>query len=413
MSSLYIEFDNIPQKWILEDIDTGSIVECGKNSFLHEFVDLENILGHIPRNIKLSFADNTSISEVHAFSSGEVPNWVQIWDPPCEQADLMVVSTHSDDEQLFFAGVLPYYAIERNLQVQVVYTVQHFEAYNVQDHKRPHEQLDGLWKVGITNYPIISEFPDLYAESKNPKTALSQAKNAYENYGISYNQFVEYFTECIRRCKPLVVVTHDLNGEYGHGVHTLTACAITDAIECSNNPNSFPKSLEKYGQWQVQKTYLHLYQENKIVMDFDKPLESLNGKTAFQVTQEGFQCHKSQHWTWFYDWLYGKNGKGITNSTQIKSYSPCNYGLYQTSVGNDVYGGDFFENVKTYEQQNIEAEQKKKIQEEQQKLKEELLIENENLKKHKQKIILFIICSIAIFASFIYFIIRKYINKKY
>lgn len=39
-----------------------------------------------------------------------------------------------------------YYSIERNLQVQVVYTVQHFEVFNSKDLKRPHEQLDGLWK---------------------------------------------------------------------------------------------------------------------------------------------------------------------------------------------------------------------------------------------------------------------------
>lgn len=411
MSSLYIEFDYIPQKWTLEDIDNGNVIECGENSFLHEFVDLKSRFGYMPKNIKLNFNDYTTISEVHAFSLGELPEWVQVWQPPCQQADLMLVSTHSDDEQLFFAGILPYYAIERNLQVQVVYTVQHFEVYNSKDHKRPHEQLDGLWKVGIKNYPIISEFPDLYAESKDREIAIRQAKNTYENYGIDYDDFVEYFAECIRRCKPLVIVTHDLNGEYGHGAHILTAEAVIDAVECSNDQDKFSDSFEKYGKWQVKKTYLHLYKENPIVMNFDEPLESLNGKTAFQVTQDGFQCHKSQHWTWFYEWIYGKPGKEITNSTQIKSYSPCNYGLYQTVVGNDISGGDFFENVKTYEQQRIEIEQKKK--EEEQRIKEELLAKEKALQERKERIMVISICVFSICVLLIYFITKKYINKKH
>ena len=414
MSSLYIEFDCIPQKWTLEDVDSGNVIGCGENSFLHEFVELKSNFGYMPNNIKLNFNDNTAISEVHAFSSGELPEWVQVWQPPCQQADLILVSTHSDDEQLFFAGVLPYYAIERNLQVQVVYTVQHFEVYNSKDHKRPHEQLDGLWKVGIKNYPIISEFPDLYAESKDRETAIRQAKKVYENYGINYDDFAEYFTECIRRCKPLVIVTHDLNGEYGHGVHALTAEAVINAIECSNDQEKFSDSFEKYGKWQVEKTYLHLYEENPIVMNFDEPLESLNGKTAFQVTQDGFQCHKSQHWTWFYEWIYGKQGNEITKSTQIKSYSPCNYGLYQTIVGDDISGGDFFENVKTYEQQRIEIEQKKKEKEEKEKrIKEELLAKEKVSQQRKERIMVISICAFAICVLSIYFITRKYTNKKH
>ena len=38
----------------------------------------------------------------------------------CEAADLMLCTTHADDEQLFFAGVLPYY-VSKGYDVQVVY----------------------------------------------------------------------------------------------------------------------------------------------------------------------------------------------------------------------------------------------------------------------------------------------------
>jgi len=361
IGALYIEFDRIPAVWTLTDPATGKSISCGENAFLHEFVDVAALFGTLPEALELHFPKGTAISEIYVFSAGELPDWVQIWQPPCEKADLMLLSTHSDDEQLFFAGILPYYAIERQLNVQVVYSVQHFEVYGEQNHQRPHEQLDGLWTVGVRSYPIISEFPDLYAESKDRETALAQAKAAFKGQGVSYDDFVRYITECIRRCKPLVVVSHDPNGEYGHGAHVLTVAALTDALQHAADESFDPESAAEYGTWSVEKTYLHLYPENPIVMDLDTPLDSLGGKTPFQMTQDGFACHKSQHWTWFYKWIYGTSDAPIKKAADIKTYSPCLYGLYASTVGADAAGGDFFENVTTYAQR-AEAEAKAKAE---------------------------------------------------
>lgn len=350
VGALYIEFDDTPQQWTLTNPESGESVTGGQNGFLHEFVDVSALWGDLPDTLVLSFEGGTAIAEIYVFSQGEPPDWVQVWQPPCETADLLLVSSHSDDEQLFFAGVLPYYAVERGLNVQVAYVVQHFQANGVRDHQRPHEQLDGLWTVGVRNYPVMSQFPDLYSESKDRATALARAVSVYENAGYTYDDFVGYFTQCIRRFKPLVVVSHDRNGEYGHGTHVLCADALTKAVACAADGEQYPDSAAEYGPWTVEKTYLHLYPEDQIVMDFDTPLESLDGKTAFQATQEGFACHKSQHWTWFYKWIYGTDANPIRRAADIKSYSPCSYGLYDTQVGPDVVGGDFFENVVTYAQ---------------------------------------------------------------
>lgn len=352
VAGLYIEFDRIPQNWTLTDTATGKSIVCGTNAFLHEYVDVKALFGYLPTALKLDFAAGTAVAEIYALSEGELPHWVQNWNAPCEQADLLLLTTHSDDEQLFFAGILPYYAVERQLQVQVVYGVQHFEVYGSQDHRRPHEQLDGLWTVGIRNYPVIPTFPDLYSES------LEQGKQAFQNAGVAYEDFIDYITDCLRRFKPLVVVSHDLQGEYGHGAHMVIASALTEAVAAAADETRFMESAARYGTWQVEKTYLHLYEENPIVMDWDTPYESLGGKTPFQVTQDGFACHTSQHWTWFYGWIYGKNGNVITRADQIRSYSPCQFGLYQSTVGADAAGGDFMENVKTYAQRQKEAEEK-------------------------------------------------------
>ena len=355
ISSIYIEFDRLPKKWILKDPITGKSITCGENTFLHEYVDVETAFGELPQTLELCFEEGTVVAEIYAFSEGELPKWVQMWKPPCEKADLLLISSHSDDEQLFFSGILPYYAGERGLQVQVAYVVQHFEANQVKNHQRPHEQLDGLWKVGVRNYPVMSDFPDLYAESKDRETAFKQAVAVYESVGITYDDFLNCITECIRRFKPLVVVSHDLDGEYGHGTHVVCSKALTEALAYSADETKYPDSASKYGVWEVEKTYLHLYEENKIVMDFDVPLTAFEGKTAFEVSQEGFGCHKSQHWTWFYKWMYGTEEKPVKKATDIKNYSPCYYGLYETKVGGDNVGGDFFENVQTYAEREIIA----------------------------------------------------------
>lgn len=340
IAGLYLLFDRLPRPWTLNGTAT-----CGEEGFLHQYVDVPALLGGVPAELTLEFPAGTALSEVYALSRGELPSWVQVWEPPLEEADLMLVSSHSDDEQLFFAGLLPYYAVERELAVQVVYFVQHFEVDGRQDHRRPHEQLDGLWTVGIRNYPIISDFPDLYSQSKNRAEALAQAQQVYRRAGSEYEDFVRYLAACIRRCRPLVVVSHDLDGEYGHGAHVLCADALTQAVHAAADPSRFPDSG---GPWAVEKLYLHLYEENPVTLDLDTPSDRLGGKSPFQVTQEGFAYHKSQHWTWFYKWIYGAEDQPITRAADIKTYSPCRYGLYYTAVGPDEGGGDFFEHIETH-----------------------------------------------------------------
>lgn len=361
IGAIYIKFDRVPRRWELKNPITDKSVSCGENAFLHEFVNVAELFSEVPEKLVMTFGEGTVIADIYVFSEGELPEWVQMWQPPCEVADLLLLSSHSDDEQLFFSGILPYYAGEKGLKVQVAYIIQHFEVNGVKNHQRPHEQLDGLWKVGVRNYPVMSDFPDLYAESKDRQTAFKQAEAVFGTVGIAYEDFIRYITECIRRFKPLVVVSHDLDGEYGHGTHVLCSSALTEAINYAASADYDPESAELYGTWEVQKTYLHLYEENPIVMDFDIPLEHFDGKTAFEVSQEGFACHKSQHWTWFYKWMYGTAESPIRKASAIRSYSPCKYGLYDTKVGIDKKGGDFFENIETYTEQEQAIKREKEL----------------------------------------------------
>jgi len=327
-------------------VSIGEQTYKNENYFLHSFFKIPAEISEC-KELTVIFERKVKVSDIFAFSEGTLPDWVQVWDKPYERADLLLNTTHADDEQLFFAGVLPYYSLVRKYRVQVVYFTDHNKANEA---IRRHELLNGLWTVGINHYPVINNFPDAYSESYN--WALTNLKNA----GFTEDDVYKFQTEMLRRFKPLVVIGHDLKGEYKHGQHILNAESLTKAIEYANNPEMYPESAATYGVWDTPKLYLHLYENNKVVMNWDEPYEELGGKTPFQMTQEGFKHHNSQHYTWFNTWLNGKNTK-ITLASQIKTYSPCDYGLYRTTVGEDVQKNDFFENLINYdEQERIEQE---------------------------------------------------------
>ena len=104
IASLYVEFYLESKPWILKA--NGKECDRGRDSFLHEYVDVASLTGE-SKEIVMTFPKGASISEIRAFTAGKLPDDLQVWDKPCEKADLLLFSSHSDDEQLFFAGVLP------------------------------------------------------------------------------------------------------------------------------------------------------------------------------------------------------------------------------------------------------------------------------------------------------------------
>ena len=305
-------------------VDTGGI--------LHDYIDVEQTLGITPQKLTLTFSSGeAAINEVCAFGPGPLPDWVEQWEKiPEGGADLLLFSTHGDDEQLFFAGLLPWYAGEQGMRVQVVYFTDH---RNLTPH-RVHEMLRGLWAVGVRDYPVFGAYPDYYTFDREDAYAF------YEEAGYSRNDLLGFVTQCLRFYRPLVAVGHDEKGEYGHGMHQLTADLLEKALEASEDAARFPESASRYGTWQVPKTYLHLYPENSITMNWDIPLEAFGGRTAYQVSRDsGFACHKSQiaDFAWYFE--------GADTAAQVMRYSPCQYGLYRSTVGNDTGIGDFFEHL--------------------------------------------------------------------
>jgi LmbE family N-acetylglucosaminyl deacetylase len=374
MGSLYIHFDLEFGPYTVSSGDKS--VLCGQDGFLHEFIDLEAAFGAAPSTVTLTFSGGkVRLSEIDVFAPGQVPDSVQKWDKPWENgADIVLFSTHGDDEHLYFAGLLPTYAGQRQCRVQVVYLTDHRNDTN----KRVHEMLNGLWKVGVRAYPVFGRFADFRVDS------LQGTYDRFESqYGTSRQELLGFVVEQIRRFRPLVAVGHDLKGEYGHGMHRVYADLLTEAVEITADEAGFPDSAARYGLWEVPKLYLHLYKVDPIVLDYDQPLEAFGGMTAFQVSQKlGFPSHKSQQWPMFVEWIYGTDGK-LTKASQIKKYSPCQFGLYRSTVGADVLKNDFLENITTYAQQEkLEQERLEQERLEQERLEQERL-EQERLEQER------------------------------
>lgn len=304
---LYMKFNQPPKPYSLTAGETE--IRCGENGFLHELIPLDT-----PTREMTLQLDQTEICELTLYSPGNLPKEVQRWNPPYEDADLLLLPTHADDEHIYFGGIMPLYAGELGKKVQVAYLTNHWgEPY------RPHELLDGLWEVGVTAYPVLSEFPDYYSES------LEHARTLYD-----MEKMLGYQVELLRRFRPEVVVGHDVNGEYGHGVHRLNTWLLMQAIEQSEDASCYPDSALRYGTFQIQKTYLHLYPEHPLTMEIDTPLSAFGGKTAYEKAVEGFSRHTSQQ-------------KYFTVREDGK-YDCRKFGLYRTTVGFDT-GNDLLEHV--------------------------------------------------------------------
>ena len=312
---LYICFGDMPNAWAIEEEIDGewqTLIE-GTNDYAHTFLDLGG-KSHVRLVETSGKTVKFKINEIYVFSEGDVPDWVQRWEPTHEKADLLVLVAHPDDELIFMGGTIPTYAAEKGLDVVVAYM-------SFSNTTRRSELLNGLWALGVRNYPIIGTFYDTYT------------KNLDEAYSRWYKTDVrEFMMDIVRRVKPDVIVTHDENGEYGHGAHCLCADVAKYCVENAGDPAVLSESAAKYGTWQVSKLYLHLYEGNPIMMDWNVPLEAFGGKTGEELAQEAYLLHVTQQNTAFV----------VTDEGET---SNARFGLYYTAVGPDVLCMDFMENI--------------------------------------------------------------------
>ncbi len=254
------------------------------------------------------------LCEVTVLTPGDAPAHVQVWRDPPEKVDLMLFSTHPDDEVLWFGGLLPLYAGEQQKDVLVINAVY-------AHYYRRQELLAALWTCGVDIYPVMLGYP-------NQQDSVDEIIREWE---VKNRQPKDRMVSLIRQYEPDVVVLHDVDGEYGHTAHIAFSWLGRQGVERAANAAEHPASAQEWGVWDVPKTYIHLYAENQLRMDWHQPLQAFGGKTGLEVAAEGFACHATQQERWSV-----QDGGEWDNAL---------FGLWRTNVGPDTLGNDLFENI--------------------------------------------------------------------
>lgn len=266
------------------------------------------------RAITLRTVEEADVSTFLLYGAGTLPKAPHAWKKTPEKLDYLVIAMHPDDDILFLGGIVPIFGAEQGYTGTVLYMAS-------RNWRRCEEAVNGLWTMGGQYYPLFGGFYDV------PNRATAQQRRA----AFQEDEVVQYLVTVFRHLRPEVVVSQDINGEYGHFQHKILVKAVLRAAELAGEATYDTASATQYGVWNVKKIYLHLYPEQTITLDMDAPLQAFDGMSAFEVDVAAFSCHVSQR---FSHWA----------PDPASPYFAANLGLAHTIVGTDT-GNDIFENI--------------------------------------------------------------------
>ena len=253
------------------------------------------------------------LMEVRLFGPGELPDETVRFAPDAGKADLMVLACHPDDDVLWMGGLMPIYAGQLGMEVQVCYMTARFSY-------RRCEAIDALWHCGVRRAPAFVGLPD----SSN----ISYTEAVAEWGGQTAT--ARKIARLIRLYRPEVLATQDAKGEYGHIQHRAMVAACTLAVRLAADPGE--RTLRDLPPWDVKKYYIHLYQDDVLVLDCARPLSAFGGKTAFEMAEEAFLLHRSQQ--------VGRYTVAMDGPYDIRRF-----GLARSTVGPDERHDGLFEHL--------------------------------------------------------------------
>ena len=148
--------------------------------------------------------ESFGVCELTILGPGRLPDSFPQPEASVTRTDLLIVTTHPDDEWIFLGAVYPIY-------VAPIYVAEQgytgtFAYVTTPSMGRVHEAINSVWSAGMHTLPYFLGFADIY--SANEKAAK---EGRFKQQDVTLALVRLY-----RRIKPLVVVTQDLKGEYGH-----------------------------------------------------------------------------------------------------------------------------------------------------------------------------------------------------
>ena len=234
--------------------------------------------------------------------AGRAPAQTYDWQPPPNKVTLLAVWAHPDDEGIFGGGSLPYYSSVLDVPTMLVCMT-----YNLTD-ERGGELCCAAWNYGLRYQPVMGGFTDINSSTiTNSFYGTNTIDITWDWWaGIGYQgngsdvaagktRAINYVAEQIRRYRPDVIITHDVNGETGHDNHKATSYAVRQAFSVAADPTANATNLIGLAPWQAQKLYVHLYSTNRLFHEFwETPYPVLTNLTSHQVVNTGLTCHVSQ-----------------------------------------------------------------------------------------------------------------------
>lgn len=310
---LCIQWNVLPIDVELLQMDSSGAILSHRQVGL-EYDTIEKLLPEAQKVAFITGRSGMEIIRLALYSDGVLPEPFVAWKPTPEHLDYLIVSTHPDDDTLFMGGVIPLYGVDKGYVGTVAYVT-------TPGRKRVQEALLGAWTMGTHYMPIFLDYSDI--------ADVAKYKTAYA-YRFLPESVTLTLVRMFRQYRPLVVFTHDVNGEYGHWQHKIVSASVIEASRLAGDESYDPISLTQYGAWQVQKCYVHLYEEDQLVLDVNTPLASLGGKTALAVAKEAFLRHTSQQ------------GRGQWVQTDTDKYPLSRFGMAYGAV---EAGTDVFDNI--------------------------------------------------------------------
>ena len=109
IGGIWLRYNAAPVNGFLDDNK-----KIAENGFWSEYIEIGK------SNATFTFEEVT-LCEINVYSEGELPAEVQRWEVAQNETDIMLFSAHSDDDQLFFAGLVPYYTARGDVDVKVCF----------------------------------------------------------------------------------------------------------------------------------------------------------------------------------------------------------------------------------------------------------------------------------------------------
>jgi len=323
IGGIYFIWSAAPASWELfaqeGNGDYTSIRTGGAEGYLTQYVSVPSpYAGYRTFRLNItpvSSSSSVDLAEMTVFGPGDAPYYAPSWQPFTGRIDLLTIVSHPDDEALYMSVPMVTYA-NQGKSCETV-----FMTYGTTTSIRRYEAQECAWSLGNKTYPVMGSFPDVKTTSRDAMARYWSTDGA-----------VGFLVEQIRKYKPSVVVTHDVNGEYGHGAHMLTQYATALAFQYAADPARYPDSANRYGTWQAGKLYVHLSNQNTLaLMSLTETCPTFGGRTILKVIQDAYIRHDSQ-----------LPGRALPTSG---AYDMRKFGLVLTNVGSDAAKNSMFENV--------------------------------------------------------------------